>query len=49
MLPQAGVTDLIPGQETKILHATWHGQKNEQTNQKTKNCFKNILGYYTFI
>ena len=32
--PTAGGTGLITGQETKILHAMWHGQKNIYTVTK---------------
>ena len=32
----AGGLGLIPGQGTKIPHATWHNQKKK--NKKTKNC-----------
>ena len=30
----AGGMGLIPGQETKTLHATWHGQKKKITREK---------------
>ena len=32
----AGGAGLVPGRETKIPHAAWHGQKKEKTKKKKK-------------
>ena len=34
--PNAGCVGLIPGQETKILHSTWHGQNKQTTTTTNK-------------
>lgn len=39
----AGGEGLIPGQGTKVLHATWHSQKTKK--QKKKNYENQVGGY----
>ena len=34
--PNAGDTDSIPGQGTKILHAAWHGPKKPESKAKKR-------------
>ena len=36
----AGNTGLNPGQGTKILQATWHGQKHKQNHHQQKHAFQ---------
>ena len=38
----AGLVGSIPGQGTKVLHATWGGQK---LKKKNKNLFKDLLTF----
>ena len=45
----AGSMGLIPGQGTKIPHATWWGQKIKQIKKKKKDLKKKEKWYYNYI